>query len=122
VYGFGDRCRALDRRQRCSTEYKTVYSRNSGKLILWASRPSIITAAMSINKLFAQDSAALDDCMDQLVEALVKLLEEPQNQSATDAENQVPAAVTATLRSEGNRAINVSVRNSKKQRQGRSCR
>ena len=37
---------------------------------------------MTVNKQFAQDGAALDDRMDQLLEVLVQLLEEPNPPAA----------------------------------------
>lgn len=38
---------------------------------------------MTVNKQFSQHRSALDGCMDQLVEALAQLLEEPQNPPET---------------------------------------
>lgn len=65
---------------------------------------------MTVNKQFAQDGAALDDRMDQLLEVLVQLLEEP-NPPASDQGTAVP---TKDLRSGGTRGIHVSVDNSRK--------
>jgi len=56
---------------------------------------------MTVNKQFAQDGTGLDDCMDELIEGLVELLEEPQDQAA--------AGVTSDLRSGGDRVIHVVV-------------
>jgi hypothetical protein len=69
---------------------------------------------MTISKQFAHDSTALDNYSDQLVEALVKLLEASQPSPADEA--------IGDLHSTANRAINVTVRKSKEQRQDRSCR
>lgn len=54
---------------------------------------------MTIRKQFAQDGAALDDRMEQLLEVLVQLLEEH------------PSAATSDLRLGSTRATHVSVKN-----------
>jgi len=65
---------------------------------------------MPINRLFAQDSATMDGCADQLVDALVKLLEEPQNLEA--------AAAIADLHVAPQQSVHVSVGNAKKTKPG----
>lgn len=61
---------------------------------------------MTINKQFAQDGNALDDCMDQLVEVLAQLLEEPQD-PASGAGDQAGATPVDDLRSGDDRVIHV---------------
>lgn len=68
---------------------------------------------MTVKKQFAQGETALDECMDQLVEVLAQLLEEPQNPQTAAADNQGTAAV-ADLRSGPARAIHVVVNNEEK--------
>lgn len=65
---------------------------------------------MTVNKQFAQDGVALDDCLDQLVEVLAQLLEEAPNPPTATAAN--PEAVTASsdLRSGNDRVIHVVVK------------
>lgn len=68
---------------------------------------------MTVNKHFAQDGNALDERMDQLVEVLAQLLEEPQNPQTAAADNQDTAAI-ADLRSADDRVIHVVGKNPKK--------
>lgn len=65
---------------------------------------------MTVNKRFAQDGTALDDCMDQLLEVLAQLLEEPQNQAAAGG----AAQPGSDLPSGDDRVIHVVVHNQKK--------
>jgi hypothetical protein len=59
--------------------------------------------------------------MDQLVEALVGLVEEPQNPGAVGAANQGTGASMAYLHLKPKKSVHVSVGNSKKQRLERLC-
>jgi hypothetical protein len=61
---------------------------------------------MTIQKQFAQDGAALDDCLDQLVEVLAQLLEEAPN-PPTAVDNPEAAAAIADLHSGAAGAIHV---------------
>ena len=54
---------------------------------------------MTIAKQFARVSTALDEHMDQLLEVLAALLEEPQNLLAPSAANRGAKAAIADLRS-----------------------
>jgi hypothetical protein len=78
---------------------------------------------MTFNKQFAPDATGLDDRIEQLVEAIAQLLEDPQFSGAAGANNHGATAAISDLRSAANRAIHVSVGNSMKECQElRSCR
>jgi hypothetical protein len=68
---------------------------------------------MTVNKHFAQDGTALDECMDQLVEVLAQLLEEPEKPAAGAAKQGIVPA-TADLRSGATGVIHVVGKNPKK--------
>lgn len=59
---------------------------------------------MTINRLFASDSTALDEHLDPLLEILAELLEEPIG-PAQCADGQGIRTVIADLRSSANRVI-----------------
>ena len=62
---------------------------------------------MTMIKRFAQDGAALDDCMDQLVEVLAQLLEENQDPMVKAADENPGLPAIADLHSGSDRVIHV---------------
>jgi hypothetical protein len=62
---------------------------------------------MTIRKQFAQEGVALDDCLDQLVEVLARLLDEAPNPPAPPENNPASVTAIADLRSGNDRAIHV---------------
>ena len=75
---------------------------------------------MTVNKQFAQDGNALDDHMEQLLEVLVQLLEEPPKRLVA-THNRSVAATMADLHSGDTGVIHVSVGNSPNQTELGSC-
>jgi hypothetical protein len=64
---------------------------------------------MTVKKQFAQDGGDLDGCMDQLIEVLAQLLDEP-----VSAPNPGAAPPAADLHSGNDRVIHVVVQNPNK--------
>ena len=66
---------------------------------------------MTVKKQFAEDSTSLDNHVDELLEVLVQLLEEPQYPLAVGPANLSATAATADLRPGSERVTHVVVRN-----------